>query len=381
MAVNLEYQMQKAFMMLRTGMLPDDVAMQVVQQLVPTSKQKAPDPPKINLLSAVVDKYIEAKQSEWTAKTRMEVGGVVKLLQDILGDVEVAVITRPMVIGLRSTLQKLPPNLNKKYPDKTFKQVMALKDFEPMSTKSVNKHISRLGSLLKFCLEEGMITSNHAIGLKVSEKKRPDEERNAYSLDDVKNIVGSLPVDPTTAERYWIPLIGLYSGMRLNEICQLYVSDVIQFDGIWCFSINADKDKRVKNDASERVIPIHPALLDHGLLEYVELIKKNKVPRLWMNLTYCKINGYANLFGKWYSRYNRQHVTDDPLKVFHSMRHLVTDTLKQAGELETVIAELVGHSNAGSETMGRYGKRYQPKLLLDALKKLDYGIVPPVFSK
>lgn len=56
---------------------------------------------------------------------------------------------------------------------------------------------------------------------------------------------------------------------------------------------------------------------------------------------------------KWYQRYNRHYVTNDPKKEFHSMRHLVTDTLKQAGVIETVIAELVGHSNSGSMTMGR----------------------------
>jgi hypothetical protein len=49
-------------------------------------------------------------------------------------------------------------------------------------------------------------------------------------------------------------------------------------------------------------------------------------------------------------------------------------TLKQVGELDTVIAELVGHSNGGSETMGRYGKRYKPKVLLEALEQLNYGI-------
>jgi integrase len=66
-------------------------------------------------------------------------------------------------------------------------------------------------------------------------------------------------------------------------------------------------------------------------------------------------------------------------KEFYSMRHTVTDTLKQAGELETVIAELVGHSTSGSMTMGRYGKRYQPKVLLEALVQLDYGLeIDPV---
>jgi hypothetical protein len=167
--------------------------------------------------------------------------------------------------------------------------------------------------------------------------------------------------------------------MRLNEICQLYISDVIKLDDIWCFSINNEKDKRTKNEASERVIPIHPILIKLGLLEYVEQLQEQKVPRLWMNLTWMDIHGYSNGFGKWYQRFNRDYVSKDPLKVFHSMRHLMTDTLKQAGELETVIAELIGHSNGGSETMGRYGKRYQPKILLEALNKLDYGIEPPVY--
>ena len=56
------------------------------------------------------------------------------------------------------------------------------------------------------------------------------------------------------------------------------------------------------------------------------------------------------------------------------MRHTVANTLKQAGVSESVIAELVGHSTSGSMTMGRYGKRYQPKLLLEALVQLEYGI-------
>lgn len=32
-------------------------------------------------------------------------------------------------------------------------------------------------------------------------------------------------------------------------------------------------------------------------------------------------------------------------------------------------------STSDSMTMGRYGKRYQPKVLLEALMKLDYDIV------
>jgi integrase len=353
-------------------MLPDDMAKQVVQNLLPT-RQKAVVV-KGRILSEVTKQYVMAKESGWSAKSKMEFKGIFRLLLDTVGDVDIATITKPVVLELRATFQRLPANIYKKYPGKTIQQVLAETTLEPMSIKSVNKHVARLGSLLRYCMEEGIIHRNPASGLKIPEKKRADEERKAYSKEDVANIIKSLPNNPSTPERYWIPLIGLYSGMRLNEISQLYHSDIIQFDGIWCFSINNEIDKRLKNDASERIIPIHPNLLNLGLIEYVNEIKKKKLPRLWMNLTYCEIAGYSNIFGKWYQRYNRSYVTADPLKVFHSMRHTVTDMLKQASVIETVIAELVGHSNNASMTMGRYGKRYQPKVLLDALMKLDYGI-------
>jgi hypothetical protein len=47
--------------------------------------------------------------------------------------------------------------------------------------------------------------------------------------------------------------------------------------------------------------------------------------------------------------------------------------LKQAGIQEVVIFEIMGHAN-DSMTMSRYGNRYQPKVLLESMMKLDYGI-------
>jgi integrase len=267
----------------------------------------------------------------------------------------------------------------KKYPGMTIQQILTIKDIDHMSFKSVNKHVARLGAILRYCVDEGILTSNPAYGLKVSEKKRADEERCTYSKADIEKIIKSLPRDIATPERYWIPLIGLYSGMRLNEICQLYLSDIIKFDGIWCFSINGEKDKRLKNLASERIIPVHPTLLELGLLTYVESVKVINSPRLWMNLTWMDIHGYSNGFGKWYQRFNRTYVTNDSKKVFHSMRHTVADTLKQAGVPEVVISELIGHAH-NSITSGRYGKRYQPKVLLEALVHLDYGIEIPLVN-
>jgi integrase len=165
----------------------------------------------------------------------------------------------------------------------------------------------------------------------------------------------------------------MYSGMRLNEICQLYVSDLIELDGLVCFDVNDEADKRLKNKSSRRVVPVHPELLKLGLMEYVKKMKGSANPRLWMNLSYGR-DGYGQHFSRWFQRYNRKYITQDPKKVFHSLRHTVADTLKQAGVETSVISELLGHSHdKGNMTLSRYGKRYRPKVLLDALMKLDYG--------
>lgn len=90
-----------------------------------------------------------------------------------------------------------------------------------------------------------------------------------------------------------------------------------------------------------------------------------------MNLNRRASDGYSNAIGKWFQRFNRKHVTDDPQKSFHSLRHSFADNLKQKGVQESMISELMGHVNS-SITTGRYGKRFQPSLLLKALNMLEY---------
>jgi integrase len=124
----------------------------------------------------------------------------------------------------------------------------------------------------------------------------------------------------------------------------------------------------LKTATSLRIVPVHPSLLTLGLLDFVkgrESVKGN----LWGFTQWKGI--WGKKFGNWYSMYfNRKHI-EDTQKTFHSFRHTFTDTLKQAGVQDSLIAELVGHSN-DSITMSRYGKRYLPKVLLEAIKVIDY---------
>jgi len=80
--------------------------------------------------------------------------------------------------------------------------------------------------------------------------------------------------------KFWLPVIGLYTGARVGEICQLNpFTDIMEDDNVWYFLISQDTesapdiDKSVKSGTS-RVIPIHSRLIELGLFGYTDALKK-----------------------------------------------------------------------------------------------------------
>jgi len=168
--------------------------------------------------------------------------------------------------------------------------------------------------------------------------------------------------------------------MRLDEICQLYLVDIRQAeDGIYVFDVNNDGDKKLKNLSSKRVVPIHDFLLnDLKLNAYVDRLKAQGETRLFPELSKRR-DGYSQTVSKWFARYRERCgiVPGKGRKDFHSFGHTVANVLKQVGTEPTLLSELLGHE-IGSITLGRYGKRYNPKLLkeriVDLLKpEVDLG--------
>ncbi|MFO7738929.1 MAG: site-specific integrase [Desulfatiglandaceae bacterium] len=169
--------------------------------------------------------------------------------------------------------------------------------------------------------------------------------------------------------------MGLYTGCRLEELCQLYISDLTEVDGIWCLNIVEDKpDKSVKT-GEKRIVPLHPFIIeDLNFVGYVRGLP-DQAGRVFPELK--RINHrYGHYFGRWFSTFREKSGIDSPprKKSFHSFRHTAINHLKQNDVPEHYIAELVGHSTQ-SITMGRYGKKYRPdKLMEQVVLKLDYGI-------
>ena len=338
---------------------------------------KKQDHPKPAItLSQLYEKFAHEQKTagNWMPKTELDYQSYLETLIEIVTDINVNQINTQLMLDYRDQLVKLPPNRKKikKYRDKSISEIINMKNVKTMSLRTVNCHLSFVSSLLRWGAKRGFLEKNYAEGLTYKRKSKASEERSAYETGDLMRIVNYIATNKGTGhpERFWIPLIAMLSGIRLNEACQLYKEDIVEIDAIWCFDINANDDKkRVKNLGSIRKLPIHPILIQLGFVEYVQGVKSKHI---WRNLRYDSKNGYGNLFQKWYQRINRNIITKDKKKVFHSFRHAFTNNLKQQGVSGQLIAGIVGHAT-GSITMERYGKSYNPQIMLEALEKLDYG--------
>ena len=126
-------------------------------------------------------------------------------------------------------------------------------------------------------------------------------------------------------------------------------------------------DKKLKNQSSRRIIPIHDTLIDLGLIELVELLKKRQIgrDRLFRELKYGE-NGYIRNVTYFFSQYLKKlSIKSEERKLdFHSFRHTLIDHLKQKGVEPHFINELLGH-NSGNIDLERYGKGYNPDIIFN----------------
>lgn len=265
-----------------------------------------------------------------------------------------------------------------------FIQYKELKQARGDTPQSINRSIDILKILFNFAIREDIISINPADKVKITVKNNPKEKRLPFDIDSL-NVIFNSPIYTSNYRpkagsgeaAYWIPLIALFTGARLSEICQLMKHNIIYekyFDikntehFSWMFDItNLDDNQRLKNDGSRRKVPIHSTLIKLGFIEYVQAQNTGQIfPDLLPSKKYNELS--AN-WSKWFNPYltNKLHITDKKL-VFHSFRHTFKEYCRHAGIATEVHHALTGHSmgNVGDN----YGGVYYPTLpLVEAMNK------------
>jgi len=371
MARTLRGKVEAAFASLRSGRiagLPEatlaaDAAQFYAEGLPATrrrhggTKTNAP-----RTLGEVMAAFQAERAVTWEPKTRLLHAAALALFRDIVGEKPLGAITRSDCRNARDTIARLPPNMTKRFPGEGIEAVLARRQPQ-MSPKNANRILSAITAMFSWASREGLLSDNPARGLLLPVGRRPDLERDAFTPAELQKLFAHL--DPSMGARYWLPLVALYSGMRLEEIAQLRPADIREVQGIWVMDVNAAGGKRLKTASSARLVPLHPRLL--GILELREGTE------MWPGLTRGADGYWSSPFSKWFGRFKRRAGIASRRLTFHSLRHTFINELKQRGTDELTIRELVGHANP-SITTGRYGKRLEPHRLAAAINPLDFGV-------
>ncbi len=336
-----------------------------------------------NALEPVSKLFQQYKQERlatrrWIEKTALENQRCFDLLLQAVGDHPPEFYAHQILLEFRNdVLQKLPPNVrtNPKTRGKSISTVLKMQHGRVLSLSQVAKHMTCISAFFSYLHQHEVISQNPAHHLLPSKSRvRPDEERLAFSVDTIKLMLKELSQQRDSfgskQGRFWIPRIASYSGMRLTECCQLYLDDLRQQDGIWCFDINEKNDKRVKTASSVRIVPVHPSLISDGLLEYAESIRLAGYDRLFPELHCEKYHGYGRAMSKWFSYFNRRFLSDNPKLVFHSLRHSFASNLQNQGVEQEIIMQTLGHHN--DSISARYCKRVNVQILLAAINQLPW---------
>jgi len=117
-------------------------------------------------------------------------------------------------------------------------------------------------------------------------------------------------------------------------------------------------------------------LIALGLLDYADRLRAKGETRLFPEL-HKRRDGYGQVISKWFQYFKKLRGIGQG-KTFHSFRHTFITHLKHKQVDPFMIHEIDGHA-INNETMGRYGKRYTPEILLrEAIEKIDYGLELPM---
>lgn len=202
----------------------------VAQPMTPAAK------PLVQLLSVLSDRYLKEKALSWAPKELSNQKNYIGYFIKALGNRPAADYGKTVVVKFKEGL---------------------LNSCKSLTT--LNKYLRKLSLLFNWPAnhQEGVV--NHFAGLKLQRVKEVNA-RCGYTSAEKQRLIQW--VNEQEPYRKWIALLGLYTGARANEICQLYADDVQQVDEVWCLNIRDNRpDQKLKAANSARLIPIHSSLI------------------------------------------------------------------------------------------------------------------------
>jgi len=339
----------------------------VAQATQPEMPLSCPDLPSPKIID-VVDRMNAIKRIEGIEeKTLRQYQSFAALFTMLSGMDDITKIRQPDVKAFRADLSMMPKSWGKSPKDQTSTrdEVMAKATSLPpvrigLSAGTVNRHLEHLNQIADWARDEGLTVDPNLKPTKLRKKEtvRARDKRAAFSIEQLRTVflnpvwIGSKSEYHQTKPGqdifkngiYWCPLIGAFTGARREEIAGLAPADIVEVEGIWCFSIEDSELRRIKNLSSRRMIPIHSHLIDLGFLDHTQKAKNKYQNSLFPDLYEAGNNAYGRKVGRRMRQMIDQGLGRDGAKLsFHSLRHYVQNQLDHAGVDDKLVRDIIGH--------------------------------------
>ena len=313
----------------------------------------------------------------------------------------IALVSRTHCRDFLDVLRFLPANAGKLFPKLSPREAADRArvhgDIKIISAANANSLMSNMSSFLNWAVNEELLARNPARGLRLPDPVNKRDKRLPFEREQLQaifnaplyrgcldggrgyNKVGNQR--PRNA-RFWVPLIALFSGARPGEICQLDTTDIRVVDGVSCIvvsqhSLVGSTDKQLKTSASDRLIPVHPTLIDCGLLHFAEAKRKAGEAKLFDDIDTGSTGSRPIAFSKWFTQFLRACAAQKSRTSFHSFRHNFRDELR-AARVDHDIAMLLGGWTTGSSRTAvseNYGSGYRVEALHEAVMAMRFADV------
>ncbi len=342
-------------------------------------------------VSAVVEEYIEERlrMAGWGVKSKLNNPPVLRDFVELIGDPYIEEINRELIQKYKRDVARLPKRLKqtKCYKDKSLKDIlkMDIPESERLATKTVSNRYRITRTFLSWTYMNGYDIEERCVDIlkNTGKKSNTQSDGTPFTVDELHKLFHSIEYTNdkfNKPNKFWVPVIALFTGARIEEICQLHLDDLIEEDGIWCFDFNQQRNKSIKTSAGIRKVPIHPFLLNElNILGYVEQLQQKGATRLFPELSNNKkTKKYSDSVSKWFTRYRREQgvepTSPKERKVFHSFRNTFISRCYELNLPEDKIQDVVGHAH-GNVTAGVYRARPSVQILYrNIISKVSYKI-------
>ncbi|SMF85985.1 Site-specific recombinase XerC [Tistlia consotensis] len=231
---------------------------------------------------------------------------------------------------------------------------------EGRSPKTIQGYVSDVRSYWNYLISIEAVPEESApfdkLSLpRASSKGRADDRRAPYTPKDAVRVYRAALAEGDALLADLI-LLGMHTGARIEELCSLKVEHAKDFIDI----------RDAKTGAGVRQVPIHPAVKD--MLE-----RRRKESSDGYVFSGLKANKYGDRSNTMSARFSRLK-TDlgfGPSHVFHSFRNTLATMMENAGVLEGIAADTVGHKKQ-TMTYGLYSGGASLEVKQKALELVQY---------